>query len=171
MKYNTFYDYYIHQKKMDYNFTEFFKDTPPYVQYDFEGMNLLDKIDVLANQIKGLFNIVFKIYFWESDDQMCCFANGLGENMEILKSYRGKKIPGVGIIYQTALDIPFLRTLLLCHFNKDHSRDPQLEIMPYCLGDDGSSYLVFELYDDRGYNLYTISHEMADYNHSSIKLL
>lgn len=159
MQYDDFWKYYTSQTKLDYNFTIFFKQTPPYIQYDIEKMNIMEKIDNIIDQLNDFQKMVIKIYFWEPDDQMRFFTRGLGGEMEILKSYLGKKTPGVGIVYQTELNAAFLRTLLLCHFNKDFSRNPQLEIMPYCLVDNGSSYLVFELYDDRGYNIYNICHE------------
>ena len=156
MKYNNFREYYLNQKKLDYFFINFFEGTPPYIQFDFERMDTLEKINDIIGQVKDYKEIVFKIFFWEPDNQMLYFVSGFGEKLEIIKSYSGKTTPGVGFVSQKQLNNSFFRTLLLCHYNKDFSRNPQLEIMPYCLVEREDSYQVFELYDDRGYNLFDI---------------
>lgn len=159
MKYNNWGDYYTKHEKLEYNFSGYFTNTPPYIQYSFEGMVLIDKINIIIEQVKDLQNMVVKIYYWEPDAQMDIFIHGFGEELKTIKSYKGKKLPGVGVVYLKQPNIPFLKTLLLCHYNNDFSRNPQLEIMPYYLVDTGGSYSVFELYDDRGYNLYKINYE------------
>lgn len=158
MKYNNFLEYYTKHEKLEYNFSGYFAHTPSYAQFDFEGKSLIEKINSVLERADNFQKMVVKIYYWEPDVQMCAFVQGFGEEINVIKSYKGRKLPGVGVVYLRRPNIPFLKTVLLCHYNNDFSLNPQLEIMPYCLVDTGCSYLVFELYDDRGYNLYEISY-------------
>jgi hypothetical protein len=110
------------------------------------------KIKVIESYFTDCRKILLKIFFWEN---YCHFYNYLLnfeiENIELIKDYKGKTLPGIVLIYLDKYDKVFIRNLLLCHFNSDFSINPRLSIHPHFLIEyNNFNITILDVYDDRG---------------------
>lgn len=131
-------------------------------RFNIEPVVLDKKLDFIGeffslNIISGL---TFKILFWEKDDNLTTVM-GL---LKIAKywlhtSYKNGEDPGVLYIDMNVFDESVFRQLLTYHFNYEMAKNPSLNIrVQFCLNEENKIKL-FDVYDDRGFDVYVLERE------------
>lgn len=122
----------------------------------FENLLFNEKMKKIERFFDKSNNIVLKIFFWERYNNFQQYLlNFEIEDVELIKNYKGKNLPGIVIIHFDHYNKVFFHNLLLCHFNSDFSINPKLNIHPHFLIKHSNSITILDIYDDRG--MYVLS--------------
>jgi hypothetical protein len=79
------------------------------------------------------------------------------KNIELIKDYKGRTLPGILLIDIDKYNKTFIRNLLLCHFNSDFSIDPNLSIHPHFFIEYyNTNVTILDIYDDRGMYVFNL---------------
>ena len=119
--------------------------------YSFETISFEEKMNLIEQYLDKQEEIILKVFFGEHHNDFLTYLSVYEpKNIELIKEYKGKSLPGIVNIYCNNYDKIFIRSLLLCHFNNDFSVNPKLKIHPHFLVKSNSSITILDIYDDRG---------------------
>lgn len=124
---------------------------------DIENISLINKPNFIVSLLQSyskVFQITYKILFWEKDEVMSGFFNS---DFKIHTSYKNGKVPGVIFIDDDKINEELVKSLLINHFNYEMAEEPSLNLrIQICLTQE-KGIVLLDIYDDRGFDVYFIN--------------
>lgn len=126
-----------------------------------ESFGFEDKMKIIENYFSNMTKVSLKLFFWENYSSLYNYILGFDiENIELLRDYKGKKLPGILSVNLYTYNKFFIKNLLLCHFNSDFAVNPKLMIHPHFLIEcENNSINILDIYDDRGMYVLKVNNE------------
>ena len=142
-------NFFIKNKKPHLKWTEAYPNSDICILEDF---SFEQKLEIIEPYFSNCSRILLKIFFWEKHNNFCEYLSTFDiKNIELIKHYKGRTLPGILLISFDKYEKIFIRNLLLCHFNSDFSINPKLNIHPHFLIEyDNLNITILDIYDDRG---------------------
>jgi hypothetical protein len=119
-----------------------------------ENINLENKILFLSNyiqNIKDVLDVTYRILSWEDINSL---EEILKDKLYYKIDYRNGKRPGKIVLKEVNIDFNFLQNILVSHFNYELALEPSVNIRPQILIRTSKYSIVFDIYDDRGVDVY-----------------
>jgi len=153
----------INSNNFDQNFTRLLKikkgKNIVKGRFDLENIKFKNRTEFIINLILSI-NLIkcvtYKVLFWENDKKIESFFNANFPNKEYKKTlpYKNGKKEGVIFIDDKIIDVLFLKTILIHHFNFEMAKEPSFNIRVQLSINTNSSIILLDIYDDRGFDIY-----------------
>jgi hypothetical protein len=130
-------------------------------RFDIEPIELEAKLDFIIHMLlstKSFVSLTYKILFWEEGTRVQSLMKSYkGKTYSTVSSYKNKEQPGVIFIEEKIIDELFIKELLINHFNYEMAKDPSLNLRVQICVDQEDYITLFDIYDDRGFDIYYLS--------------
>jgi hypothetical protein len=128
---------------------------------DIENIKPSEKVEMvifLISSYKTAKALTYKILFWEEDKKIEDFFKFSFPNKRYKKtiSYKNGKKAGVIYVEDIKIDFLFLEELLNNHFNFELAKEPSQNIRIQLIINFEYFNILFDIYDDRGLNIFHI---------------
>jgi hypothetical protein len=161
-------DFFINHNNFDENFKKILKQKKGKniirTRFYLEHSTIKFKINFLINYlntISGFIAITYKILFWESDNKIINFLEENVSDYNILSGYLNNKKPGIVYISHKTIDLKFLESILINHFNYEKAKEPSINIRLQFAIETDIQIILFDIYDDRGLDAYFIEKNIS----------
>lgn len=130
-------------------------------QFDLEQTRFSRRSTLIISLLQSFIatsGVIYKILFWEKDKTIEEFLKINSPYMaySLITSYKNGKLPGIVFLEGKSIDVKFLKSLLDQQFNYEMAIDPSINIRVQICINDPKVTTVFDIYDDRGFNLFFI---------------
>ena len=122
----------------------------------FESICVDDKIKLILFLISdgvNIENVLYKVLFWEDDTKIENYINKNfpKEKFTKIKPYKNQAEAGVFFIEENEINIKFLKSILLRHFNFELAKNPALNMRVFLFVKIKNKFsILLDIYDDRG---------------------
>lgn len=100
-------------------------------------------------------SITYKILFWEKSCKIIELPLFGEESKYLIRNeYNGGEFPGIVFLDSCKVNKDLLFNLLTNHFNYEQAKDPGLNIRLQIYIEYNCNAQLFDIYDDRGFDLY-----------------